>query len=361
MANERNEEQLIEKLRSRYDLTNSKDVLTLYSMLQSGEYEFHTQAGMRFDDEIYDLAMEAKKQQEHQAGKKSKDVSDTGTEKKDKKRKRQPKVVVYTRGEYLARKILLCVLALIMTGCFGYFAYYNYEAYQKNLQTESLNRLKENDAVNDMYGDTIHEVTDEETGEVKTFTVLDQYKSLYNKNKNLIGWIKIDDTIIDYPVMQTADNEFYLDHDIDQKQDKNGTLFLDAACDITLPSTNYIIYGHNMRSGKMFGSLSKYESEKYYEDHPYIQFDTIYEEGVYEVMYAFRSKIYNEDEVVFKYYQFIEANSEEEFDSNMKEMAALSLYDTGVEAVYGDHLLTLSTCDYEEKDGRFVVVAKQIR
>ena len=77
-------------------------------------------------------------------------------------------------------------------------------------------------------------------------------------------------------------------------------------------------------------------------------------------MYVFRSRVYNEDDIVFKYYRFIDANSEQEFDSYMQEMAGISFYDTGVTAVYGDQLLTLSTCDYQEKDGRFVVVAKRI-
>ena len=78
-------------------------------------------------------------------------------------------------------------------------------------------------------------------------------------------------------------------------------------------------------------------------------------------MYVFRAHVYGETEVTFKYYQFIDAISEKEFDSNMAEMAAMSLYDTGVTAEYGDNLLTLSTCDSSEENGRFVVVAKQIR
>ena len=77
-------------------------------------------------------------------------------------------------------------------------------------------------------------------------------------------------------------------------------------------------------------------------------------------MYVFRSRVYREDEIVFKYYQFIDANGEQEFNSYMKEMAAMSFYDTGVTAEYGDQLLTLSTCDYQETNGRFVVVAKKI-
>ena len=116
-----------------------------------------------------------------------------------------------------------------------------------------------------------------------------------------------------------------------------------------------------MKSGKMFGNLNSYSSREYCEKHSTIRFDTIYEKGLYQVMYVFRSRIFNEDEVVFKYYQFLDAASEKEFASNMQEMAALSLYDTGVTAAFGDELLTLSTCDSSEQDGRFVVVAKRIR
>ena len=115
-----------------------------------------------------------------------------------------------------------------------------------------------------------------------------------------------------------------------------------------------------MKSGKMFGNLNQYGNEKYCKAHEIIQFDTIYEKGTYQVMYVFRTKVYNEDEVVFKYYQFLDAVSEKEFNSNMQEMAELSLVDTGVTASYGDELLTLSTCDSSETDGRFVVVAKRI-
>lgn len=172
--------------------------------------------------------------------------------------------------------------------------------------------------------------------------------------------MKIDNTKIDYPVMQTVDNEYYLDHNMEQKYDKNGTIFMDKDCDVLKPSTNYILYGHHMKNGQMFGGLDLYKDKAYYDEHPYISFDTIYEKGTYQIMYVFRSKVYKEDEIAFKYYQFIDANGEVEFESYMKEMAEMSLYDTGVTAQFGDQLLTLSTCDYQETDGRFVVVAKKI-
>ena len=121
-----------------------------------------------------------------------------------------------------------------------------------------------------------------------------------------------------------------------------------------------IIYGHHMKSGRMFGDLDLYVNEDYYKEHPIIQFDTIYEEGTYQVMYVFRSRVYNEDDIVFKYYQFFEVSTPQEFDSNMRAMANMSLYDTGVTATFGDRLITLSTCDNSEEEGRFVVVAKKI-
>lgn len=190
--------------------------------------------------------------------------------------------------------------------------------------------------------------------------ILPEYEKVYQKNQKLIGWVKIDDTIIDYPVMQTVNNEYYLDHNFNQEEDRNGCIFMDYQCDVIKGCDNIILYGHHMKSGKMFGTLNKYSSESYFEEHPVIQFDTIYEKGKYQVMYVFRSKVYSEEDVTFKYYQFINAASEMEFNSYLNEMAALSLYDTGVTAAYGDKLLTLSTCDYQEKKGRFVVVAKKI-
>ena len=191
--------------------------------------------------------------------------------------------------------------------------------------------------------------------------ILEEYKMLYSLNQKLIGWVKIDDTYIDYPVLQTSNNDYYIDHNFDQEQDRNGSIFLDADCSILPRSTNLILYGHHMRSGRMFGQLNKYSSESFYEEHKLIQFDTIYERGTYEVMFVFRSKVYEESEIVFKYYQFINAASETEFNSYMREMAEMSLYDTGVTAEYGDELLTLSTCDYYTDYGRFVVVAKKVK
>lgn len=258
------------------------------------------------------------------------------------------------------RRGIVAVCSLLVVGSLAYLADYSYRtkrlddyaAIQKNLKNTAFTTPETPETP------VIH--YDDDTADTLP-DILPEYQTLYSLNKRLIGWVKIDDTYIDYPVLQTVNNDYYLNHNFDQEEDKNGSIFLDKDCSIYPRSTNLILYGHHMRSGRMFGQLNKYSSEKFYKEHKYIQFDTIYEKGTYEVMYVFRSKIYEESEIVFKYYQFTDAVSETEFESNMMQMADMSLYDTGVSAEYGDELLTLSTCDYYTSDGRFVVVAKKIR
>ena len=260
------------------------------------------------------------------------------------------------------RKFIIVLCAMLGAACLIYAGLYGYEDYRTRKNYQEMSQLKGDDTSSGIHEDDTWTPSINYTNEdTELPEVLDEYKKLYNSNKKLIGWLKIDDTNIDYPVMQTNNNEYYLDHNMNQEKDRNGALFLDKDCDVVKRSTNLIIYGHHMKSGRMFGNLDDYESEKYYKKHPLIQFDTIYEKGTYEIMYVFRSRVYNEGEVVFKYYQFIDCYSEQEFNSNMQEMAALSLYDTGVTAEYGDQLLTLSTCDSTVDDGRFVVVAKKIK
>ena len=199
----------------------------------------------------------------------------------------------------------------------------------------------------------------EKTAESVPITV--DFAALQSVNSDVVGWIYCEGTDINYPVLQGEDNDFYLSHTYDRTENRAGSIFVEALNTPGFADSNTIIYGHHMKSGQMFGQLQKYAKESYGEKHSIIRFDSIYEEAEYQVMYVFRSQVYNEDEFVFKYYQFIDANSEEEFNSYMEEMAGLSLYDTGVTASYGDSLLTLSTCDNSQTDGRFVVVAKRIK
>lgn len=190
-----------------------------------------------------------------------------------------------------------------------------------------------------------------------------RYKKLHKENPDMIGWLTIPDTPIDYPVMQSSkdDPEYYLHRDFHKKQATAGTLFLDADCNLKKPSDNLIIYGHHMRNGSMFGRLEKYEDADFYKKHRVFTFDTLKEHRRYRVLSVFRGQAYAKgDTEHFHYYDFIDAKNEKDFDAFIREVTERSQYKTGVTAQYGDQLLTLSTCAYHREQGRFVVVAKRI-
>lgn len=189
--------------------------------------------------------------------------------------------------------------------------------------------------------------------------ILEQYAALYEENNDFAGWLSIEGMKIDYPVMQCADDKYYLHRDFYGEESRYGSLYVKARADLDA-GTNVIIYGHNMKDGSMFGDLDLYLKESFYKKHSMISFDTRYEKRYYEIIAVFRSQVYNTDDDVFKYYQFYEADTQEEFDRFYENIKALSLYDTGVEAQFGDTFLTLSTCAYHVPDGRFVVVAKRV-
>ncbi|HBA47856.1 MAG TPA: SrtB family sortase [Lachnospiraceae bacterium] len=386
------DKETIDRLRSRTNLQDKAELEALQKELRGKKYHFHTLLGQDFLEEVEDLLKKAELSEEggRQRGKKAKQAGSSTKRTQEGSRGRRVTgkglresaaasvssdnitdaameaiVQEELRKRERRRKLTIILCSLLGVGCLSYFGVYSYYNYRTNKTYQQLSELKEKPVIAAADSNPAATAGPKEPlftldDEVEEKEVLDEYKNLLLTNRKLIGWVKIEGTYIDYPVMQTTDNEYYLDHNLNQEYDKNGTIFMDKDCDVLKPSTNYILYGHHMKNGRMFGQLDKYQKESYYEEHPYISFDTIYEKGTYQVMYVFRSKVYKEAEIVFKYYQFIDANSEQEFNSYMKEMADMSFYDTGVTAEYGDQLLTLSTCDYQETDGRFVVVAKKV-
>lgn len=369
------DKKVIDRLREQIDFQNPSQLSQLVKVLQQKKYPFLTLLGQDFMEEAEEALQQlnkspsgagrrkgkqaAKKSSGQSPGRKGTAQSPPGGTGQDDQMEKYVQEELRRREKIRKRLALLCSVVAVV--CLGYFGIYTYQASRTEREFARLAAYKEKEQdllVQEVTVSPLIHYTEE--GERVIPEVLDEYKNLYNSNKRLIGWLKIDDTKIDYPVMQTTNNEYFLNHNFNQQSDRNGALFLDKDCDVLEPSTNLIIYGHHMKSGNMFGTLDKYSSEEFYKEHPVIQFDSIYEKGIYEVMYVFRSRIYSEEDVVFKYYQFIDAGSEQEFNSNMQEMASMSLYDTGVTASYGDRLLTLSTCDYYVDDGRFVVVAKRV-
>lgn len=198
-----------------------------------------------------------------------------------------------------------------------------------------------------------------EEGKTEMMLKLEKLQSI---NSEIKAWIKIDETDINYPVMQTADNEYYMTHNYKKEYSANGSIFLDKDYDWNLPSTNLLLYGHNNKNGTMFEELIKYENKYFYEQHPIIKMTTNKEDSEYEIIAVFLSRVYYKTEKdVFRYYYFINAKNKQEFENYVKNSKKESIYDTGKTAEYGDQLLTLSTCSYHTEDGRLAVVARKIK
>ena len=174
--------------------------------------------------------------------------------------------------------------------------------------------------------------------------VLPAYRDLYEQNPDLVGWLTIDGADIDLPVVQTpGNNEYYLRRGFDRLYATGGTLFMDEHCSIDPadPTVNWLIYGHNMTDGSMFGHLTRYRSEEFYQQHPTFRFDTLYEMGTYQIVAAIDTTL-GADEL--PYYTFFDAATKIEWEQRVNAITALSLYDTGVTPQYGQQLLVLSTC-----------------
>ena len=189
--------------------------------------------------------------------------------------------------------------------------------------------------------------------------ILPKYKDVYLRNGDMVGWIKIEGTKVDYPVMQTKERpNYYLKRDFDGNPTDWGSIYVREECDVNKPSDNVTIYGHNMIDCSMFGDLKNYGNKQFWEGHKTIFFDTLQEYHVYEIFSVFKTSA-NEGEG-FAYHQMEDAANEQEFNEFVATCKKLSFYDTGITPKYGDKLICLSTCEYTLDNGRFVVAARRI-
>ena len=209
----------------------------------------------------------------------------------------------------------------------------------------------------------INEIAEEEKQpqKVQETEKMKKVKKLKEQYDDIVAWIEIEGTEINYPVMQGEDNDFYMSHNYKKEESKRGSIFLDKSYDWSIPSSNLLLYGHNnSKDGSIFADLIKYKKFDFYKKHKTIKFTTPEEDAEYEIISVFLSRVYyKNEENVFRYYYFINAENEEEYNEYVKNAKEASLYNTGKTAKYGDQLLTLSTCEYSQEDGRLVVVARK--
>ena len=186
-------------------------------------------------------------------------------------------------------------------------------------------------------------------------------RNLYLENADMVGWIQIEGTSIDYPVMQTpADPNYYLKHDFEKNYTDYGCPFMQADCDALAQSDNLIIYGHNMKDGSMFADLAKYRSKDFWQTHKTVWFDNELGSYAYEIFAVIHTTVQEDAADAFPFYRFVDAVAPEDFADYVSACKARALYDTGISAQYGDKLLTLSTCDNITDNGRWLVIGKRI-
>lgn len=260
------------------------------------------------------------------------------------------------------RAILAC--AILAVGMAGICVWQLTRFYGKERESEAkMELLRQDPEVTDSAVETDKNILNSKNSGSGQIYSENPYEELFARNEDMAAWLVVDGTVIDYPVMQTMEDEaYYLKRDFDGNEDEAGCLILDTDSDLYgSGTTNLIIHGHNMKAGTMFGSLDEYRNEDFYSEHKYMELYTETERRCYEVMAVFYSQVYYTTDQVFKYYQFFQAQDEEGFQDFYENVKKMSLYDTGVTAELGDCFLTLSTCTYHVEDGRFVVVAKEIR
>lgn len=219
-----------------------------------------------------------------------------------------------------------------------------------------LKHIKQDEKEQIVFNELLDIVNENNEEDIENIEQNSNYSKVFDKNSDMVAWIKIEDTNINYPVMQTKDRpNYYLRRNFNKEYSYFGTPYLQENCTIE-ESNNIIIYGHHIKNSQMFGSLIQYQDFDFYNNHKSIDFITKDKINKYEIIYVFKTSAVDG----FKYNTFINFKEENEFDEFNKECKKISLFETGVSSNYGDTFLTLSTCEYSQKNGRFVVVAKKI-
>ncbi len=259
--------------------------------------------------------------------------------------------------------VTIMMLSILVVTLISVGLYYGIKAYSDYKEKKSYNDLSDymNDADND-------ELIEEKTAKMV------KLEELHNQYPNVVAWLDIPGTAISFPIVQNKEsNTYYLTHTYKGENSARGSIYLDMDVDLEKPSENFLIYGHRNKNGAMFEPLMNYEKEAFYKDHKTLTFTTLNDDSEYEIIAAFRSRIYYKSEKnVFRYYYFVNADNtslynpaiqggEPAFNDFVKNAKNDSMYAIEPTASYGDQLITLSTCAYHSENGRFAVVAKKTK
>lgn len=264
------------------------------------------------------------------------------------------------------KKVLFTVVVLVLVAAFGVSAFM-----VGNYLIDGKKQADRYDELSNIAANAHTEKPAETTGAAGETTeptqptqnteggMLPGYQEIYELNNDVVGWIKMEGTQMDYPVMQTpADPNFYLYRNFDKADSARGSVYAWGSADIDSPSDNITLFGHNMADGSMFACLNAYTNKAAWENNSLIFFDTLNEYHTYKIFAVFKTSA-NIGQG-FSYHKFVDAANEEEFNEFVSTCKKLAFYDTGITPVYGDKLICLSTCEYTLDNGRLVVAAVRI-
>ena len=247
------------------------------------------------------------------------------------------------RCNYIMRKIVYTIITILLIGLVLISSYLIFKEKKQNEKQENT------------FEDLIEIV--EENIENQEERKIDINK-LYEENKDIVGWLKIDNTTINYPIMQNInDPNYYLRRDFYKNYSSYGTPYMAKQCNLN--SDNIVIYGHHMKNNKMFGELEKYKSKDFYNNHKIITFTTLEKEYSYEIFAVFKTTVYTKN--TFRYYENINFENKKMYNDFINICKDKSLYQTGIEIKDKEKLITLSTCEYSNKNSRLVIVARKIK
>ncbi|MFS0724879.1 class B sortase [Paenibacillus sp. 1P07SE] len=250
-----------------------------------------------------------------------------------------------------ARKAMLLILAVIFLYSGYQLALYLYDGYTSHQLNDRIRQQFEN----------VQHPPFENSGEEQAELTAEQlkqhyqarFRTLHEMNPDIVGWLRIENTPIDYPVLQSEDNDYYLNHNVDKQASRRGSIFMDYRNTSIRDDTHTVIYGHHMKDGSMFGELAKYKDAAYYRDHPTITFEGIEEATAWDIFSVY---IYTPDDPFFEY----EFADQQHYEAYLQKIIEKSHYATGVSVTSDDQLLTLVTCTYEVTDARFIIHAKRV-
>lgn len=266
------------------------------------------------------------------------------------------------------KKVLFTVTILLLVVAFGVSAFmignYVLEGKEQEEKYNELSQIVANAQTETQTDETDDETTPQETLD-RSVAFKDEngklicYKEIYEMNNDTVGWLKMEGSKLDYPVMQTPDDpNYYLYRDFEKKNSTRGSVYAWGEADIEEPSDNITIFGHNMADGSMFAALNAYTSKTAWDQNSLIFFDTLTDFHTYKIFAVFKTSA-NVGQG-FSYHKFVDAENEEEFNEFVSTCKKLAFYDTGITPVYGDKLICLSTCEYTLDNGRLVVAAVRI-